>query len=352
MYLEAIYMIKTLLNKQKIANLNAHLHLGLALLLMSLVLGKVILSWSLDQYPKAQASDLSQESVLNAVNRERELRNLSLLNTNSKLTVAAQSKSDDMQARHYFSHADPDGHYIWDKIVAAGYAPYMQLGENLAIEFYDTDSLVLAWMNSPTHRANILQEGFRDQGMGLAFGNGAAGEYHSAITNAFGALAQSKPVKQQQAAPPDTQTVKQKASSPAPAAPLAKTNNPPLPAPASNTLAASEPLRPREGMPAATLAQNFILPGSAAPAATETPKAAAPGAEQAAEAVRPQLTGGLPGYQSNRYYILGAGLLLLLLLVSDIKKTVAGKLGGLDKKINNLVLLLISLLVVAFMYWL
>ena len=339
-------MIKTLSNKLKFGNLSSNLHLGLAFLLTAVVLIKVIFSFSFEQNPTAQASDLSQEAIMNAVNRERELRNLTLLNANSKLTAAAQSKSDDMQARHYFAHVDPDGHYVWDKIVAAGYSPYTQLGENLAIEFYDTDSLVLAWMNSPTHRANILQEGFRDQGMGLAFGDTALGQYHSAITNTFGTLAQSKPAKPQPAAPANTQTAKPKTPSPAPAVEPAKTTSTPPAAAASSTPAGGSPIKPREEMPTTTLAQNFILPGSLTPA-TGTPKTFT-----AAPAVQPQGEVALPDYQGNRYFILGGGLLLLLLLISDIKKTVAGKLAGLDKKINNLVLLLISLLVVAFMYWL
>jgi len=116
------------------------------------------------------ASDLTTDNILQAVNQQRSLRNLTTLNLNGKLAMAAQSKTDDMQARHYFAHVDPDGHYIWDKIVADGYTPYLELGENLAIEFYDTQSLVSAWMNSPEHRANILNDGFQDQGMGLTFG--------------------------------------------------------------------------------------------------------------------------------------------------------------------------------------
>src|SRR6185295_6364599 len=78
---------------------------------------------------------------------------------------------------------------------------YLQLGENLAIEFYDTDSLVSAWMNSPTHRDNILQEGFKDQGMALTFGDSAQGQYHSAIANTFGTLAFSAQPKTASATP-------------------------------------------------------------------------------------------------------------------------------------------------------
>src|SRR5208337_2857559 len=95
-------------------------------------------------------------------------------------------------------------------------------GENLAIEFYDTDSLVSAWMNSPEHRANILNAGFQDQGMGLALGNPADGQYYSAITNTFGTLA---PIPKAQASP-----------APAATAPVAE-----APAPKAKTAPASKP---------------------------------------------------------------------------------------------------------------
>ena len=66
----------------------------------------------------AWASDLTINNILQAVNNQRSQRNLVTLNTDSRLSSAAQSKADDMQARHYFAHVDPDGHYIWDKIVS------------------------------------------------------------------------------------------------------------------------------------------------------------------------------------------------------------------------------------------
>jgi hypothetical protein len=60
----------------------------------------------------------------------------------------------------------------------------------------------------------------------------------------------------------------------------------------------------------------------------------------------------LDGYKVNRYLILFVGVVLLFFMLSDIKKHVQNKLGHLDKKFNNLIVLLISLAVVAFMYWL
>lgn len=132
------------------------------------------------------ASGITVDSVLRAVNNERSTRNISTLRTDSRLSAAANYKSGDMIARSYFAHVDPDGHYIWDKIVASGYTPYTILGENLAVDFSDTEGLMSAWIDSPTHRANILNASFKDQGAGVALGSGSS-SYSIAITNTFGA---------------------------------------------------------------------------------------------------------------------------------------------------------------------
>jgi uncharacterized protein YkwD len=322
------------------------------------------------------ASDLTKDNILQAVNQQRSLRNLTTLNSNGKLAMAAQSKTDDMQARHYFAHVDPDGHYIWDKIVVDGYTPYLELGENLAIEFYDTQSLVSAWMNSPDHRANILNDGFQDQGMGLTFGNPANGQYYSAIANTFGTLAPAAKVKAAQtpSEPAPAVPLQSPAPAPAPAAktPPVKISKPKPPAPQPPTQATStpapsqtattststvtvlpEPVKPRETLSLAQNQQsNFSLASNAGEASTSTStQSQIP--SQPKTAVVGNLTGSFfSGNQINRYLILFAGFILLLLMLSDIKKSVENKFTHLDKKFNNLIVLLISLVVIAFMYWL
>ncbi len=152
----------------------------------------------------SSASDITIGNLYNAVNKERSQRNIPNLITNYKLAAAAAYKSQDMITRKYFSHTDPEGRYIWNKIVAEGYTPYTTLGENLAIDFSNTEGLVAAWIDSPTHRANLLNQNFKDQGMGVAFGNTNNGEYSVAVTNTFGAQPVIKPVA---STPPPT-TVK------------------------------------------------------------------------------------------------------------------------------------------------
>lgn len=142
------------------------------------------------------ASDITTENVARAVNQERTGRNIGALIYNSKLAAAANFKANDMVNRKYFSHTDPDGKYIWDKIVSEGYSPYTILGENLAVDFSSTEGLVAAWIASPTHRANILNTNFKDQGLGVAFGNSTLGEFTSSVANTFGAQATAKQIAQ------------------------------------------------------------------------------------------------------------------------------------------------------------
>ena len=323
-----------------------------------------------------RASDLTTSNITQAVNGQRALRNLVQLNTNSLLTGAAQYKSDDMQARHYFAHVDPDGHYIWDKIVSLGYTPYLQLGENLAINFYDTDSLINAWMNSPEHRANILNDGFRDQGMGLNLGDVSQNQYYSAIANTFGAQAAAqKPAAQPVKMPaPITPPAQVKATAtPAKPAPVStptalppapvKTENPPpapvkIQIPSTTPATNTSPILPRQNPPVAinSPSSGFTLPQQSTSTTASSSAVVIPAGSKNLSASASALIGGndqtvISDYQANRNLILAAGIALLLLMLFDLKKAIEKKLGALDKKTNNLVLMVITLLVVAFMYW-
>lgn len=341
--------------------------ISIGILAVFILAVKLFLASALPNKQKLHALDLSNESILNAVNQQRSLRNLVTLNTNSKLNGAAQYKANDMQSRHYFAHIDPDGHYIWDKIVAEGYYPYTQLGENLAIEFYDTESLVSAWMNSPTHRANLLNESFRDQGMGLSLGTPSQGQYYSAVANTFGTLANSSAPK---AAPTPTLTTKPKPKPSPKPTPTPKTlgNNTPTPTPTPVQTpsfvptASPTPILEPTHTPTPTYVSFEIRRSPASENSQENFKT--PSHEQTTTTPVSDSGKSTPGvvgtqknldvtdYDVNRYLILFCGIILLILALSDIKKSVEEKLSHLDKKVNNLVILIISIIVIAFMYWL
>ena len=116
----------------------------------------------------AYATEMSSSVLLSATNAQRSQNGgLSALTLNSKLAAAAQAKANDMVARNYWSHNTPDGKEPWVFIDAAGYE-YQKAGENLAYGFATSEDAVTGWMNSPSHRANILDTAYKEVGFGFA----------------------------------------------------------------------------------------------------------------------------------------------------------------------------------------
>ncbi|MFD5231065.1 CAP domain-containing protein [Streptomyces qaidamensis] len=108
--------------------------------------------------------------VLSLVNEERAKVGCSPVAANSALTGLAQSYSEDMAARGFFDHTDPDGRTPWDRAEKAGISNLG--GENIARGQADAAAVMDAWMNSPGHRANILNCDFKTLGVGAEFGSG------------------------------------------------------------------------------------------------------------------------------------------------------------------------------------
>lgn len=105
--------------------------------------------------------------IIKLVNGERLKNSLSILTPNSALNRAAQLKVDDMVKNNYFAHTSPSGKTAAQFRVEGGYNGYLT-GENLAVLFKTASEIVAAWMNSPTHKANILQGGYKDIGVATA----------------------------------------------------------------------------------------------------------------------------------------------------------------------------------------
>jgi hypothetical protein len=105
----------------------------------------------------------------NLTNEERQNQKLPILIVNSLLTKAAESKAQDMATKSYFSHTSREGKTPWFWIDQVGYK-YQYAGENLAINFNDSVDVTQAWMNSPTHRANIMKGKYTEIGTGIAVG--------------------------------------------------------------------------------------------------------------------------------------------------------------------------------------
>lgn len=115
----------------------------------------------------AYATNMSSSGLLEATNQRRIANGVNSLTINSKLTAAAQAKANDMVARNYWSHNTPEGDEPWVFVKNAGYA-YLRAGENLAYGFDSSNETVIGWMNSPTHKANLLDAAFTEVGFGYA----------------------------------------------------------------------------------------------------------------------------------------------------------------------------------------
>lgn len=125
-------------------------------------------------------------------NEARTNEHLAALTENELLTRGAQMKADDMAEKGYFAHVGPDGSPPWKWFTEAGYK-YQYAGENLAVNFTESENVVTAWMNSPTHRANILRQEFTEIGIGIATGT-HKGKKAVYVVQFFGKPAAGAPV--------------------------------------------------------------------------------------------------------------------------------------------------------------
>lgn len=111
------------------------------------------------------ATSMSIQELLDGTNAQRLGNGQAALAINGLLNNAAQAKANDMAARDYWSHNTPDGQTPWTFMDAAGYK-YQLAGENLAYGFANASATITGWMNSPGHRANILNAGYTEVGFG------------------------------------------------------------------------------------------------------------------------------------------------------------------------------------------
>ncbi|MFS8202012.1 CAP domain-containing protein [Streptomyces sp. CWNU-52B] len=112
----------------------------------------------------------AEAAVLSLVNDERAKAGCSPVTASSSLAALAEAFSKDMAARDFFDHTDPDGASPWDRAEDLGVANLG--GENIARGQADAAAVMEAWMNSPGHRANILNCDFKTLGVGAHFASG------------------------------------------------------------------------------------------------------------------------------------------------------------------------------------
>jgi hypothetical protein len=160
------------------------------------------------------AANIDPDELISLTNKERKGAGLNTLRKNDKLTRAALAKGNDMLKKQYWSHFGPNGETPWQFITSAGYN-YVYAGENLAKDFQTSLDTHLAWMNSKTHKENIVKPEFKD--IGIAIVSGQFQGYSSTIVvQMFGS--EETPV--QQPVPTQAQNKPNNAVNPNPQQPL------------------------------------------------------------------------------------------------------------------------------------
>jgi len=144
------------------------------------------------------ATNISVNDLFTLTNQKRTENGLSSVSLSSELNNAATGKAQDMFTKNYWAHTAPDGTAPWVFITGAGYN-YLYAGENLAKDFGDSVGVVNAWMDSATHRANILNDKYKD--IGFAVVNGTLnGSETTLVVQFFGTRAGGAPQTSQVAA--------------------------------------------------------------------------------------------------------------------------------------------------------
>ena len=139
--------------------------------LISVLVISVFLGSSIDRYfiTSEQYASVLAAVLVDLANGDRAHNSLHTLTMNPVLVAAAQAKADDMAAKSYFAHVAPDGKDSWYWFKESGYG-FSYAGENLAVDFSDSSDVERAWMNSPTHRQNLLDPHFTEIGIATAQG--------------------------------------------------------------------------------------------------------------------------------------------------------------------------------------
>jgi uncharacterized protein YkwD len=114
------------------------------------------------------AGGSSPDNIIHLTNKERERAGLIKLSPNAALTEAAANKADEIFRTNNFQHTINDKKFsAWIK--ETGY-DYQYAGENLAINYFKDNEAMTAWMNSVSHKKNILNPLFEEIGVAIVEG--------------------------------------------------------------------------------------------------------------------------------------------------------------------------------------
>jgi hypothetical protein len=134
-----------------------------------LVIKFAVFSW-LYYFPRTtNFAIITSTELIEMANKDRIAQGLKPLTINQQLVAAAEKKATDMFNKDYFAHTSPTGITPWFWLNKVGYK-YVTAGENLAKDFTESTYVHEAWMDSPSHRANILNKSYQDIGIAVVEG--------------------------------------------------------------------------------------------------------------------------------------------------------------------------------------
>lgn len=130
-----------------------------------------------------------ESEILRITNVERQNAGLNPLVSCTRLANSALAHTNRMLEGQFFSHSDPGtGTASGDRIRSTGYFDSSNswgYGENIAMGYSSPNATMVGWMNSPGHRANILNPSFTHLGVGVNIGKWDVW-YRSVVTQNFG----------------------------------------------------------------------------------------------------------------------------------------------------------------------
>lgn len=116
------------------------------------------------------SANISPERIIELTNGERSKLGLGSLKENSLLSEAARQKAADMFAFNYWAHVSPSGRTPWAFFTDVGYK-YQYAGENLARDFREPEPIIRAWMNSASHKENMINPKYQEIGVAVVDGS-------------------------------------------------------------------------------------------------------------------------------------------------------------------------------------
>ncbi len=171
-YLEGLFWYNRLMKYKRSSNRTPWYQSFLLVVFIALTLSGVFFDslWrSFEDIQMQLQTAIFSDVLVSLTNETRIDLDLATLKTDPLLEIAAKLKAEDMASKGYFAHTSPEGLNPWYWFQLVGY-DYRYAGENLAVNFAESEDVHDAWLNSASHRANIVNGNYTDIGIATARG--------------------------------------------------------------------------------------------------------------------------------------------------------------------------------------